>query len=314
LALRPSQDDHHDEQRDEQRDFAPRRLRFPARVLPMTRHPAHYQGGQIVFATMHGKENLAKDAFREVLGATVTAPKGLDTDQFGTFAGDIPRTLTPRDAARVKARLGMRIAGTPLGLASEGSFNAVLGPLVQHMELLLFIDDDLGLELVEGTLTTSALPGGRSITTPSQARHFAEALRFPAQGVILQSKKDGVTIAHKNLANLDQLQLSVEALLFDGSTVNILPDYRAHRSPSRADTIRTLCTQMAQRLATECPTCHTPGFGQVDVEHGLPCSQCGSATHVIAADIQACGKCDHRTRIPRGPINADPTWCDYCNP
>ncbi|TFD04620.1 DUF6671 family protein [Cryobacterium sp. TMT1-66-1] len=279
----------------------------------MTPRPTHYKDRHITFATMHGKEHLARDAFRDVLGATVTAPEGLDTDQFGTFAGDILRTLTPRAAARAKARLGMQMASSTLGLASEGSFSATFGP-VEHMEILLFIDDDLGLELIEGTRTTSPIPGGHTITAAPQARRYGEALGFPAQGVIVQSTKAALTTAHKNITNLDQLEQTVQAMLKNGSTVIVLPDYRAHHAPSRADTIRTLCAQMAQRLATECPTCQTPGFGQVDVEHGLPCSQCGSPTRVIAADIHACGKCDHRTRVPRDNTRADPTWCDYCNP
>jgi len=280
----------------------------------MTRPATPYLGSQITFATMHGKEHLAHETFRDVLGATVTAAPGLDTDRFGTFAGDIPRILSPRNAARAKARLGMQSASTPLGLASEGSFSTSFGPLVEQMEILLFIDDDLGLELIEGTLTTSALPGGRIITSPTQARDFAQALGFPAQGVILQSKQDGRITAHKSFTHLDQLHRTAETLLADGSTVIVLPDYRAHRSPSRADTIRTLCAQMANRLATECPNCRTPGFGQVDVEHGLPCSHCGAATQVIAADIHGCGKCPHQTRSPRPQTRADPTCCDYCNP
>ncbi|POH64696.1 hypothetical protein C3B59_09670 [Cryobacterium zongtaii] len=130
----------------------------------------------------------------------------------------------------------------------------------------------------------------------------------------MQSTKAGLTTAHKNITDLDQLEQTVHAMLTNGSTVTVLPDYRAHHAPSRADTIRTLCAQMARRLTTECPTCQTPGFGHVEVEHGLPCSQCGSPTRVIAADIHACGKCDHRTRIPRDNTRADPAWCDYCNP
>jgi len=280
----------------------------------VTSEQTAYGGKIIVFATMHGKEELAREAFRRILGATVTTPQGLDTDQFGTFGGDIPRTLTPRHAARAKARLGMQIAGTQLGLASEGSFSASFGPLVEQMEILLFIDDDLSLELVEGTLTSSPLPGGRTIATPIQARDFAQALNFPVQGVILQSRKDGKTTVHKDFTHLDHLQRTAETLLTAGSSLIVLPDYRAHRSPSRADTIRTLCAQMAKRLATICPHCNTPGFGQVDIEHGVPCSLCGAATQVIAADIHGCGKCLQRARISRPQKWADPTWCDSCNP
>ena len=93
-----------------------------------------------------------------------------------------------------------------------------------------------------------------------------------------------------------------------------MPDYRAHQAPSRAETIRTLRVQMAHRLATACPHCSTPGFGRVDVEYGVPCALCGSATQVIAADIHGCGQCEHCKRVPRELTATDPRWCDNCNP
>ena len=280
----------------------------------MTSNATHYRGSQITFATMHGKELLAHDVFLNILGATVSAPQGLDTDQFGTFAGDIPRTLTPKDACRVKARLGMQIAGTPLGLASEGSFRSGFGPIVEHREILMFIDDDLGLELVEGTLTTSPLGPGRTVHTAAHARAYAKTLGFPHQGIILQTTTGTVTTTHKTPFDLDQIETTVEALLAAGSAVAVLPDYRAHRAPFRADTLRDLSTHMARRLATPCPRCDTPGFGRISVEHGLPCADCGFSTRVIAADIHGCGRCDHQTRIPRPETRANPRWCDWCNP
>lgn len=280
----------------------------------MTSPHTPYTGRSITFATMHGKEQLAQESFRSVLGATVTAPERLDTDQFGTFAGDIPRTLSPSAAARAKARLGMQIAGTTLGLASEGSFSSGFGPIVENMEILMFIDETLGLELVEGTIDTSPLPGGRRIYSTDDALTFASAVGFPEQGVVIQSTANSHTTAYKNFTQLKDLEETVEALLIDSSSVVILPDYRAHKAPSRAETIRTLCHQMACRLATPCPQCGAPGFGQVEVEYGVPCSLCRSATRVITADIHGCGRCKHRTRLARSQTLADPQWCDYCNP
>ncbi|WP_370448421.1 DUF6671 family protein [Cryobacterium sp. TMT2-18-3] len=67
---------------------------------------------------------------------------------------------------------------------------------------------------------------------------------------------------------------------------------------------------MAQRLSTECPACRAPGFGHVHVEHGLPCTFCGSATQAIAADIHGCGRCTHQIRTPRNHALAAPEWCD----
>lgn len=280
----------------------------------MTSSHSSYAGRLITFATMHGKEHLAQQAFHDILGATVSAAGGLNTDQFGTFAGDIPRTLSPRSAARAKARLGMQIAGTTLGLASEGSFSSGFGPLVENMEILLFIDKTLGLELVEGAVNVSALPGGRRVDNADSALAFASAAGFPEQGVIVQSTNDNHLTVYKNFTQLSDLEETVDMLLTDQSSVTILPDYRAHKSPARAETIRRLSYQMARRLATPCSLCQAPGFGQVDIERGVPCSDCRSATALIAADLHGCGRCTHRTRIPRGQATADPQWCDYCNP
>ena len=47
----------------------------------MTQRSSAYTGRTVTFATMHGKELLARDAFHHILGATVTAPRALDTDQ-----------------------------------------------------------------------------------------------------------------------------------------------------------------------------------------------------------------------------------------
>ena len=63
----------------------------------MKTHP--FAGARIAFATMHGKEQLARHAFLDTLSADVIAPADLDTDQVGTFSGEIARTLSPRAAA-----------------------------------------------------------------------------------------------------------------------------------------------------------------------------------------------------------------------
>lgn len=72
----------------------------------MKADPRPYAGALIAFATMHGKEALAQQPFRDILGASVVAPAGLNTDQFGTFSGEIPRILTPHAAAAPKSTSG----------------------------------------------------------------------------------------------------------------------------------------------------------------------------------------------------------------
>ncbi len=273
-----------------------------------------YTGAVVAFATMHGKERLAREAFRDILGAEVVAVADLDTDQFGAFSGEVARTLSPRAAASAKARLGMQLAATPYGLASEGSFNAGLGFVVEHHEVLLFVDELLGLELVEGSVTSSPLPPGRTITSPDDGLAYAKSIGFPEQGVLLRAGESGAVV-RKNTETADALAEALNELLStEGGPVTIAPDYRSHRCPSRASVISELATSMARRLATHCPVCQTPGFGRVDVERGLRCADCGQPTGVIAADINGCEACSHTVRVPRPEQRASPQWCDFCNP
>ena len=73
-------------------------------------------------ATKHAKERAIARPFRFALGLEVSAPPDLDTDTLGTFTGEVPREGTPLEVCERKARLGMKVTGRSLGLASEGSF------------------------------------------------------------------------------------------------------------------------------------------------------------------------------------------------
>ncbi|RFA23239.1 hypothetical protein B7R25_02330 [Subtercola boreus] len=266
-----------------------------------------------MFATMHGKENLAAPAFAEQLGAIVIAPDHLDTDQFGTFAGDIPRTLSPLAAATEKARLGMQLTGLPRGLASEGSFrSSLIG--VGTTEILLFVDTERGIELLERASGSSPLPAAGRVKTLNEALTAADALGFPEQGLLLHAVRGTTIDIHKTISTRTELAELVTRCLDNETALTILPDHRAHRSPSRANRIQFLCVRMALRLATPCPTCATPGYGLIDVETGLPCVACGTLTRGIAADIHGCGACTQKQLHPRRETHADPATCDHCNP
>lgn len=272
-----------------------------------------YAGRTIAFATMHRKEELAREAFAGILGARITAPK-LDTDQFGTFAGDIPRTLSPIEAARAKAELGMRITGLTSAIASEGSFSAGSGWATRQTEHVLFRDQERGIELVESTTGAFPVPPGRHITDRADALSYARRIGFPAQGVIIQGHRPERIDPFKNVRSDADLERIVDQLLAENVPVSVLPDYRAHRSPARAETIRALCTRMAQRLATPCPDCGAPGFGRVGIIRGLPCALCRAPTHLPTADLLGCGLCQATEAHPHRQSLADPQWCDRCNP
>lgn len=279
----------------------------------MTTARSAYTGETIVFATMHHKEALATPAFADRLGADVIAPDQLDTDQFGTFAGDIPRILSPLAAATVKARLGMHVTGRSFGMASEGSFiPTLIGQ--RNTEILLFIDELRGLRIIEQSSELSPLPSGRTVHNVGDAIHYAETIHFPEQGLTLQARSDDAVLTHKDITSPDSLADLVAGGLRAGMRLTLMPDHRAHQSPARARHIQALCDRMADRLATTCPTCRTPGYGLVDTEAGLLCSLCENPTAAIVADILGCGACDHQHRLPRPETRANPATCDYCNP
>lgn len=285
----------------------------------MTRPPRPYDGAQVVFGTMHGKAELARDPFRNILGADVVMPASLDTDQFGTFTGEKPRTLSPHDSARAKARLGMQITGMPYGLASEGSFNTDFGYLVEHQEILIFIDDRIGLELVDGQSCVSPLPPASTVDSVEGALRYATAIDFPRQKLVVRTAEgptllDRGTVLNKGVESFDKLKVIVEQQIQTVGRVTLEPDFRAHYCPSRAKQISSLAISMAKRLATPCPSCEAPGFGQVNVERGLSCRDCLLPTRSITADIDGCGICDFTARRPRPERFAEPDRCDHCNP
>jgi len=106
------------------------------------RSPALYDGRPVAFLTQHGKERMVAPVLQEGLGCQVELVGGFDTDQLGTFTREIPRAGTQLEAARAKAREGMRSSGRRLGLASEGSFGAdpIVGFFAWNLEMLIWID------------------------------------------------------------------------------------------------------------------------------------------------------------------------------
>jgi len=91
---------------------------------------------------------------------------------------------------------------------------------------------------------------------------------------------------------------------------------RADSNPSRMKVIDELANKMAERLITLCPNCRTPGWGQIKSFKGLKCSLCFSETELVKYEIFGCVKCNYLENQNRhdGLTEADPKYCNYCNP
>lgn len=266
-----------------------------------------YTGTTIAVGTLHGKEAAFAPAFARWLGAAVCPSVDLDTDALGTFTGDVPRALTPEDAAAVKATGAAVELGTPFGLATEATYAVTFGGFgpVMHEELAVFVDLSRGIRVPHRVRTYVSIAPAREVTDAADARRYLSRTGFPGHAVVART----ATGMHKGLRN----EATILGLLRDGP-ITLEPDLRAHMNPMRQRTLRRLGWQLAARLRTPCPACAAPGFGPVDVVRGLRCAACGAATSRVRADVHGCAVCPERRERPRAAPLADPASCDYCNP
>jgi hypothetical protein len=270
-------------------------------------HP--YRGARAALATQHGKALALGPPLQRRLGLIVE-PVAIDTDAFGTFTGTRPRTGTAAEAALAKARAGMAASGLDLGLASEGSF----GPHpwlpfgAGGVETLAFIDAPRGLELTVSAVSRRTNFAQHAVTAGEDIAPFLARIGFPAHALVVKDAEGAV------LASGVQTMAALAPLAWPGNRIET--DMRAHLNPTRMAAIRSLAGRLAARLASRCPACGCPGWGQVDVVRGLPCSSCAQPTQGIANIVDGCGACGHQQSRPRpdGVTAASPASCDWCNP
>ena len=81
-----------------------------------------FENRSLAVATMHGKEKVIGPVLEDALGVKIVLPSQFNSDQFGTFSGEVERTLSPLEAARKKCLLAAELTGASLVVASEGSF------------------------------------------------------------------------------------------------------------------------------------------------------------------------------------------------
>jgi len=281
-----------------------------------------YYGRVAVLTTKHGKERAVARPLRAALGLVTMVPDEIDTDLLGTFTGEVERFGTPREVAIGKARLGMRASGVPLGLSSEGSFGPhPLFPFLMACdhEILAFVDDDLGITVVEGLLTAETNFGHCQARTLNDLAAFRRQAQFPSHALIVRPNdvlKRGVMF--KGIADMETLEDAVKrsaAASADGMA-HVETDMRAHVNPTRQKAIRRVAFRLARRLATPCSACQTPGWGRTGVEKGLPCEVCGTETELVKHEVFGCVRCTHKDVRPRsdGRQEAEQRHCPYCNP
>jgi hypothetical protein len=212
----------------------------------------------------------------------------------------------------------MELAGTQLGLASEGSFGAdpYTGLLPWNIELLIWIDDTAGVEVVgmaEGAARNAHIQSGDWSTIAD----FAERQGFPAHQLIIRPEGESDRRIYKDIDDWDRLKSCYNMAVAQSSNgeVFVESDLRAFANPSRMARIGEAAADLLQRLLSRCPACEAPGFWISQRVRGLPCASCRLPTSVFQSEIWACQRCKHEHAASRSDLaEADPAHCDYCNP
>lgn len=271
----------------------------------------------VAIATMHGKERVIAPLLEAAFGMQCIV-SGVNTDQLGTFSGEVERILSPLDAARQKCFLAMEITGYDMAIASEGSFGAhPTIPFAQANEEVVFlIDNKTGAEFVGRTLTTKTNMSGEQISTYAEALRFARRIGFPRHGMILRREKDSRDIFLKGISDLKVFRTAILEFLDQYNSLWLETDMRAMYNPTRMEAIAEATENLIKRLRSECPDCSYPNYWIDQVVPGLPCSQCGLPTRSTLGHKYLCKNCDHQALkyFPNKKMEEEPMYCDHCNP
>jgi hypothetical protein len=277
-------------------------------------HP--YKGITVALSTKHSKEHLIAPILAKL--GIKTEHQEWDTDQLGTFSPETPRTLSQRDTAIKKARIGMSKSGCNYGIASEGSVGAdPILPLVNStLEMIAWVDDVNEFELVEYERGLEVVATKKVFKEGDDLEKFLRSADFPNHALIVYPE-GGKGPIYKGLRGREELEVALKDALAKSNSESAMieSDLRAHMSPSRAKAIISCAEKLVARLAELCPTCNLPGFGKVENLAGLNCEECGEVVpNAIRGEILGCVKCDHKIEKLNGKTKVSPANCLVCNP
>ncbi len=285
----------------------------------MSRDSDLFIGRKLLVASMHNKHQVIAPIFKREWNSEVVCEVEMNTDQFGTFSGEIERELDPLSSAIAKCRLGLNLSGLDLGVATEGSFgpHPSLPWMAAHEEWMVLLDEKNDLTISKRKWSINTNFNQAKISSEDELFQFAEKVHFPSHALILRSKKeDGSQEIVKGIHDVQLLKDCFHRMNIPSSELIVETDMRAHFNPTRMKVIEELTIELIQKVVSQCPECSRNGFGDQRVEPGLPCGQCGIPTSSPLYKITTCFSCgfEKREMNPTGNSIEDPTYCQFCNP
>lgn len=277
-----------------------------------------FKGRNLLIATKHRKEKVIAPILERELGVKCFLTSDLDTDELGTFTGEVDRKEDAIATARKKCLMAMELANCDLAIASEGSFGSHPSIFFAHAddEFLLFLDKKNDLEISARELSLETNFNGSEIKTEKELQEFAANANFPSHGLILRKSKADLGDIVKGITTEEQLNQAFDTLISQYATAYVETDMRAMYNPTRMKVIEKATVKLVDKIKSLCPKCQTPGFGIVDRKEGLPCEQCHFPTRSTISYLYSCQKCNFakEDQYPNGKQFEDPMYCDFCNP
>ncbi len=277
-----------------------------------------FQNRKIVIATKHEKEKVIKPILESNLDVHCFIPNNFDTDQWGTFSGEIERNEDVLNTLRKKCLNAMKENSCDLAIASEGSFGAHPTIFFAHAddEVVMLMDTKNELELVAREISTDTNFNGSYVENKSELLAFASKTKFPSHGLILKSSESSFEKAIKGITDEKLLLEAFENLSNQYGKVYVETDMRALYNPTRMTVIEKAVNKLVNVILSQCPNCETPGFTVTEVKEGLPCEWCNSPTRSTLSFISSCKKCNFASeeKYPHQKTTEDPMYCDFCNP
>lgn len=280
-----------------------------------------FQGRTAVLASMHGKEKVIAPLLEAELGICVIIATGIDTDQFGTFTGDVPRTESAYQTALRKIEAARkRFPDQTLFVASEGSFNPHPDApiLTVNSEIVVLVDDLNDIEIAGTHHSMETTAERQVIRTPEDAIAFAVNKDLERNALVAKTYTGSRPIFLKGIRSIPALRRIMRHFFSVSTTgeVELETDLRAFCNEQRMANIGKATEHLLRKLNTPCPSCGWPGFEITETQYGLPCSQCHMPTKLAKSHLFSCKKCG--CTVGKGNTHnllfADPMHCDHCNP
>lgn len=272
-----------------------------------------FKGRPLVIATKHQKESVIAPLFETAFDVRPIVPADFDTDQFGTFSGEINRAGNAHETVRMKINKALELTGESLGIGSEGSFgpHPQVGFIPAGEEIVMLIDTVNNIKVSASKISTSTNYAQQQCTLWEEVRKFAIDAGFPSHGLIL--KADACML--KGICSWADLEKGYHQLKREFSPISVETDMRAMYNPTRLKSIKKATELLIEKINSACPHCGFPGFSVTDRVAGLPCNGCGCPSQFSLKHTYQCSYCGHQVEklFPEGQAS-DPMYCDYCNP